>query len=52
MSVCPNCKAKMSCGCQKRKASNGQPACSSCVAKIEAQLKKTNGPNNLKKFTK
>lgn len=52
MSVCSNCKAKLSCGCQKRKASNGQQVCSNCLAKYETQLKANNSSNNLKKFTK
>jgi hypothetical protein len=29
----------MSCGCQKRAASNGASACSSCVTALEAKLK-------------
>jgi hypothetical protein len=28
----------MSCGCQKRTASNGQSACSGCVTSLEAKL--------------
>jgi hypothetical protein len=40
MSVCGNCKAKLSCGCQRRKASDGQQVCSNCLTKYEAQLKK------------
>lgn len=28
----------MSCGCQRRTASNGATACSSCVNKLEAKL--------------
>jgi hypothetical protein len=29
----------MSCGCQKRAASNGQSACASCINSLEAKLK-------------
>ena len=38
MAKCPNCGAGMSCGCQRRTASNGATACSSCVNKLEAKL--------------
>ena len=38
MSVCPNCKATLSCGCQKKKASNGVVVCRSCVTKYERSL--------------
>jgi hypothetical protein len=40
MSVCGNCKAKLSCGCQRRKASDGTQVCSNCLTKYEGQLKK------------
>ena len=39
MSSCPNCKTKMSCGCQKRTASNGASVCSTCISQYEASLK-------------
>lgn len=52
MSVCSNCKAKLSCGCQKRKASDGQQVCASCLAKYEAKLKGPQPKDNLQKFTK
>jgi len=53
MSICSNCKTRMSCGCQKRKASNGTQVCANCLASYEAKLK-TAQPNEetLKKFTK
>jgi len=35
---CSNCNAKMSCGCQKRKASDGTSCCSSCLAFYEKGL--------------
>lgn len=47
MSACPNCKKKLSCGCQKKKASNGQTVCADCIAQYERQLKE-----QLKKFSK
>jgi hypothetical protein len=39
----------MSCGCQKRVATNGVSTCSSCLAKYEAKLKtlRTANPQNI-----
>lgn len=45
MSTCPNCKSKLTCGCQKRTASNGTSVCSTCISSYEASLKKP-APNN------
>lgn len=39
--TCSNCKATMTCGCQKRVASNGVSVCSNCQASYEASLGKT-----------
>jgi hypothetical protein len=39
MAKCANCGAGMSCGCQKRTASNGATACSSCINTLESKLK-------------
>jgi hypothetical protein len=39
MSTCPNCKKALSCGCQKRKASDGKVVCTNCLSKYEASLK-------------
>jgi hypothetical protein len=39
MSTCPNCKSKLTCGCQKRTASNGTSVCSTCISQYEASLK-------------
>jgi hypothetical protein len=39
MATCPNCRNKMSCGCQKRQASDGKTVCSKCSNTYEAQLK-------------
>ena len=36
---CPNCNSTMSCGCQKRVASDGKQVCSSCLQAYEAKLK-------------
>lgn len=39
MSTCPNCKTQMTCGCQKRTASNGTGVCSTCISQYETSLK-------------
>jgi uncharacterized protein YbaR (Trm112 family) len=36
---CPNCSTKLSCGCQKRVASDGKVVCSNCHNQYETQLK-------------
>ncbi len=61
MSVCPNCKSKLSCGCQKRVAKDGTTVCNNCLASYEAKNKITStvlkgdlGPNtnpNIKSIT-
>ena len=33
-----NCKAAITCGCQKRKASDGKEVCSSCLSFYEKSL--------------
>ena len=38
MATCSNCKATLSCGCQKRKAKDGTSTCSKCLASYEAKL--------------
>ena len=35
---CPNCNTRLSCGCQKRTASNGSQVCSLCLNKYEGTL--------------
>lgn len=37
--ICQNCKSKLSCGCQKRTASDGAQVCSSCITSYESNLK-------------
>ncbi len=63
MSTCMNCKSALSCGCQRRTASDGKAVCSTCLLSYEASLKTktqpvqtdyTKEPNNideLKKYT-
>jgi hypothetical protein len=41
MATCSNCKARLSCGCQKRTASNGTSVCSNCLSSYEASLAQT-----------
>lgn len=35
---CPNCKTRLTCGCQKRVATNGTQCCQSCVAQVNATV--------------
>ena len=35
---CPNCNSTLSCGCQRRQASDGKGCCSSCIAAYEQKL--------------
>lgn len=39
MSACLNCNKKLSCGCQKRTASDGKSVCSNCLSNYERNLK-------------
>lgn len=36
---CPNCKARLSCGCQKKKAKDGTQVCTHCVTTYNNSLK-------------
>lgn len=36
--ACPNCKTRLSCGCQTRKASDGTKVCTNCIGKYEATV--------------
>lgn len=42
MANCLNCRTKLSCGCQKKTASDGKSVCKSCIKSYEAGLKKKN----------
>lgn len=46
MSVCPNCGRKITCGCQRRTAVNGQQCCTKCVESVNAKYG-TKSDNNL-----
>ena len=39
MANCPNCGAKLSCGCQRRTASDGKQGCVQCIPAYEERLK-------------
>jgi hypothetical protein len=36
---CSNCKSQLTCGCQKRTASDGKQVCSNCLNAYEKKLK-------------
>jgi hypothetical protein len=38
MSQCLNCNSKLSCGCQKRLASDGKTVCSKCIVDYERRV--------------
>jgi hypothetical protein len=38
MAICDNCGTHLSCGCQRRNASDGKSCCNDCVAAYEAKL--------------
>ncbi len=38
---CPNCGSAITCGCQKRTASDGKACCSNCITAYENRLKAT-----------
>jgi hypothetical protein len=44
MSACLNCGTKLSCGCQKRTASDGKSVCGTCLAGYESNLKRSGTP--------
>lgn len=41
---CPNCGAHLSCGCQRRVASDGKAVCSHCYPTYEQNIKKNVKP--------
>lgn len=38
--TCSNCAKILTCGCQKKIASDGTAVCSACIAQYEASIKK------------
>ena len=45
MSQCSNCKQQLSCGCQKRNASNGVQVCTNCLSSYESQIQIVSDPS-------
>lgn len=41
---CPNCAKPITCGCQKKVASDGKQVCSNCVAAYEQMLRNLKKP--------
>ena len=39
MKICNNCGIQLSCGCQRRDASNGKSCCDQCINVYESTLK-------------
>ena len=42
MSQCSNCNQTLTCGCQRRNASNGVQVCTNCLSSYESQIQVTN----------
>lgn len=49
MTNCPNCKSKLGCSCNLRKASNGASCCAKCIAAYENKFK--NNSNSVGSIT-
>jgi len=45
MSQCSNCNQTLTCGCQRRNASNGVQVCSNCLSSYESQIQINNQPS-------
>jgi len=45
MSQCSNCNQTLTCGCQRRNASNGVQVCTNCLSSYESQIKVVNQPS-------
>jgi len=45
MSQCSNCNKQLSCGCQRRNASNGVQVCTNCLSSYESKIKIINQPS-------
>jgi hypothetical protein len=41
MSYCPNCKTRITCGCQNAKCKDGSQCCTGCVASKNMQIDQT-----------
>jgi Zn ribbon nucleic-acid-binding protein len=38
-SVCPNCKSKITCGCQRRTTADGKAGCTKCISTLNGESK-------------
>jgi len=45
MSQCSNCNKQLSCGCQRRNASNGVQVCTNCLSSYESKIQIINQPS-------
>jgi len=52
MGYCSNCKARLTCSCQKRVSKDGKSGCQNCIAELNATNTKSsptkNDPNTVK----
>ena len=44
---CSNCNSRLSCGCQKRTASDGKSCCTSCISAYEQKLNNTSSVSTI-----
>lgn len=44
--TCLNCNAKLSCGCQKKVATDGKQVCSSCLTSYQKKINAANATSN------
>lgn len=47
---CSNCDSRLSCGCQRKIASDGRACCNGCIAAYENKLSKPQPAQTLEKF--
>lgn len=45
MKICSNCGIQLSCGCQRREASDGTQCCDQCVGAYEAKISPQPSPS-------
>lgn len=50
--TCPNCKKTLTCGCQKKKASDGKDVCVNCISAYENSLSTLKNTNPVIKIIK
>ena len=51
MQKCPNCSATLTCGCQRRVASDGKNVCTNCHTLYEKQLIEKRNRKNMESIT-